>query len=156
MKFHSEMAAILDRIANVRWALRQLVIAIDKPRGDSPWYDRGSQWEDLAERLEETLDTARSQNSELQEVLYQRGLGNLGVIGSKPQAEQAPPLPELIHPQVQMALDFLKTNGPSTAATIAAHLGVLENTFRRHYAKPLKALGVRNERDGDGYYIPET
>ena len=37
---------------------------------------------------------------------------------------------------------------------IANHIEVSYERFRSHYAPKLRALGVRNDRDGDGYYLP--
>ncbi|MFM9964927.1 MAG: hypothetical protein ACKV2Q_27310 [Planctomycetaceae bacterium] len=55
--------------------------------------------------------------------------------------------------KLQLALEFIKANGPKVGKEVATHIPLDAGTFRRHYVKPLKALGVINER-GRGYFVP--
>jgi hypothetical protein len=154
MKFHSELASVIDSIQEVRVALKDLVISLERPTDDNPWYQDGWKWERMGDGLHRALRDAVDNNDELKEVLYRRGLGKLGVV-DRLQAGQEQQPPELMHPQVQMARDFIKRNGPVTGEAVAEHIGVKYRSFMRHYAEPLRVLGMKNDRRGNGYYFPE-
>lgn len=56
----------------------------------------------------------------------------------------------------QAALDLIRAEGPIPAKRIASRLSIEESTLRRHVLPALKPLGVQNNRDGNGYFLPPT
>ena len=56
----------------------------------------------------------------------------------------------------QKALDYVKRRGRAKGISIANHIGVSEPAFRSRYVKKLRQFGLRNNQDGEGYYIAET
>lgn len=54
--------------------------------------------------------------------------------------------------KLKLALEFIRTEGPKVGKEVATHVDVDPGTFRKLYVKPLEALGVRNNRDGKGYF----
>ena len=53
------------------------------------------------------------------------------------------------------AFEYIKENGPKKGLLIARSLNIEENTFLSHYVPELKKHGVKNDGNGDGYYVPE-
>jgi hypothetical protein len=51
----------------------------------------------------------------------------------------------------RLALKIIRAEGPILGKTLAKLLGIAESTLRRHVIPPLRRLGVKNNRKGDGY-----
>ncbi len=74
-----------------------------------------------------------------------------------PSQTTQPTLPKLTENE-QVALNYIKENGPVGGKMIALHVGVVFSTFRRWVSQGgnLLAHGVRNDRNKDGYYVPKS
>jgi hypothetical protein len=159
-KYRFNLVKVLEKIERVRTALMDLAISIDRPSSE-PWYGCAEGWEWIGNELAQSLDNAASDDEELREFLYQRAIkGFGGPVRSRADyaamlLDAADSEPEQrLHPKVKMALDFIKARGPVKAIVVANHIGVSSTGFRSRYVPKLKALGVRNDGHGDGYYFP--
>jgi len=66
--------------------------------------------------------------------------------GDKPEAR--------LTPKQQKALDYIRQHPGRKAILIARHLEITVEGFRSRYVPALKAVGVTNEKDGEGYFPP--
>lgn len=58
--------------------------------------------------------------------------------------------------KLDQAISYIQKSGPLKGTLIARHLNVEEDTFHSNYVPALKLRGVKNDRDGDGYYFDST
>lgn len=55
--------------------------------------------------------------------------------------------------QVDAAMVYIRKCGPVKGVLVARHLNIQESTFRTHLVPLLKARGVVNNDDGEGYFL---
>jgi hypothetical protein len=72
---------------------------------------------------------------------------------------QQPPsrIPELstaaLNPKQLKALEIIRADGPIQGKALAKRIDRKESTLRKHIIPALKPFGVKNDNDGDGYYV---
>ena len=107
---------------------------------------------------ESALRNAEIRDEELRAHLYTDGINEiLAADSSEPTEEEELDFGALFapeHPKVYKALGFIKEKGPVKGLVVARHIDVSPERFRSHYVPKLKKLGVKNNKRGDGYYVP--
>lgn len=59
-----------------------------------------------------------------------------------------------LNPTQAKAYEIIRSDGPIPGKLLAKKLKVAESSLRRHVVSRLVKHGVRNDRNGHGYYIP--
>ena len=160
MTYRSEMAAIVSAIWNVKAELKRLVVA--QETGKPVSYHTYRDWAGLSSRLTEAIDFAADNNPDLGEILYHRGVRNIRREVIRPEVEEferrrlAKAEPPALTAKERKALEFVRKKGKVKGILIARHIGVSEPRFRSAYVPKLRPHGLRNDRDGEGYYVDES
>ena len=145
MKYHSELADIVEAIDSLKKCFHVLVV--DYPNMGSSEEFATQHYEPMFAAyadLEDCVDAAAKSNDEIMAYLRRVALEHV-------EANTREPVPDPT-PKQQKALDFVKEKGKVKGILIARHLGITEGAFRTHYVKKLRKYGLRNDRDG-GYYL---
>ena len=59
-----------------------------------------------------------------------------------------------LNPTQAKALQIIKSEGPILGKVLARRLKITEPSLRRHVIQRLAKCGVKNDRNGHGYYLP--
>lgn len=160
MNYRSDVASVARAIGNVRNALESLVIAQHKKLTFDGQDVDAETWSRLAYDLEEQLDRLSRTHEQVRQSLYNEGLEAIrkqGFGNEQPEVEikhQIPP-PQPSEREKEI-LDFVRRKGHAKGTVIASHFQIEESTFRKHYSKRLKQFGLKNDRDGSGYYVSDS
>jgi hypothetical protein len=150
------MQKIIDAIVDARVLVDAYLIARGKRSADIDYERRNTSWRVLVRSLRAELDKLANGNAEIRDALLRDGLAIIGKsVATKEPSTRISAKPRLTDKQ-QKALDFIRNSkGDARAYNVAKHVKIKERTFLKHYVPILRHYGVKNRRDGDGYYIED-
>lgn len=144
-----DLAGLCDWLKLAKQRLKSLVVYRELNHGIFGRHE--DEWHHGVFEFEKRISDCALTHDEIRESLFSRAMAK----NSKAVIAEPSDKPKLNKKQ-KVALDLIRKDGPLPASTIAEWLSIESGAFKTHYQNAvLKHHGVKNDRDGRGYYVSE-